>query len=123
MRAFKLDQLQRINVLAHSRTRAAAQEVAGELGSAMAGPLLAAAPADDAAPAVSLATSRALAACLRRCVAPDAFVARLGDRFLRLALQLAARYSAWLAAAVDPEKVLAQLPACPRTSSGPTSGR
>lgn len=35
-------------------------------------------------------------ASLRRCLAPDVFLRPLADKFARLALQLAARYAAWL---------------------------
>ena len=42
--------------------------------------------------------SAALADALQRCVAPDVFLAPLADRFVRLALQLVARYASWLAA-------------------------
>ena len=36
--------------------------------------------------------------CLQRCVAQDVFLRPLADKFARLALQLLARYNAWLAA-------------------------
>ena len=46
--------------------------------------------------AVCLQVSAALVASLRRCLAPDVFVRPLADKFARLALQLVARYAAWL---------------------------
>ncbi len=45
-----------------------------------------------------LQASAALVRCLQRCVAPDVFLRPLADKFARLALQLLARYNAWLAA-------------------------
>lgn len=54
----------------------------------------------------------ALVLCLQRCVAPDVFLRSLADKFTRLALQLLARYAAWLsqglAAAEQPPPAPAQ---------------
>ena len=44
--------------------------------------------------------SAALLRCLQRCVAAEVFLRPLADKFARLALQLLARYTAWLAAGV-----------------------
>lgn len=45
--------------------------------------------------------SSALVALLGRCLAPDVFLRPLADKFARLALQLAARYAAWLQGGVS----------------------
>ena len=50
-------------------------------------------PAADGMP-VRLQASAALATGLRRCLAPDVFLAPLADKFARLALQLVARFRA-----------------------------
>jgi hypothetical protein len=65
-------------------------------GSAAAEPP-AAAVAAAAAASVALAPTAALAKGLDRCFSPAVYVPQLGDRFFRLACQLAARYSTWVA--------------------------
>lgn len=45
-----------------------------------------------------VAATAVLLRCLRRAISPDVVLPPLTDRFLRLALQLAQRYAAWIAA-------------------------
>jgi hypothetical protein len=47
-----------------------------------------------------LAATAAAWAGLQQCWSPELYVAPLADRFLRLALQIVARYGGWLAAAL-----------------------
>ncbi|KXZ52971.1 hypothetical protein GPECTOR_8g343 [Gonium pectorale] len=84
------------------------QEIAGELEDALSADRLEAPPplapggaADPltAAAAPQLAPTATLLRCLRRATSPEVVLPPLTDRFLRLALQLAQRYAAWLATA------------------------
>ncbi len=84
------------------------REVAGALEAALGAGGLVPAAADGAAggaeeeaalpppPELRYVASAAAWAAWRRCVAPDVFLPPLADRFLRLALQAAARYATWV---------------------------
>lgn len=70
----------------------------------------------------SLQASAALVVCLQRCVAPDVFLRPLADKFARLALQLLARYAAWLAqglAANEPPPPAPAQQASPSVAAAP----
>lgn len=81
------------------------QETAGDLEEALGVQRLEkAAPAAGAppdAPPLQLAATAALLRCLRRAASRDVVLPPLVDRFLRLALQLAARYASWVEAGVE----------------------
>jgi hypothetical protein len=73
------------------------QSIAGGLEEACSSPeLVRAGGGGGAAAASSLAPTAALADGLERCFSPDVYVPQLGDRFFRLACQLAARYCTWV---------------------------
>ena len=90
----------------HSTTRAlpAPQDIAGTLESALAAPALelqppAAAgggPGGAGEPAFALAPTAAAWRGLQRCLEADVFLSQLGDKFVRLAMQLLARYATWV---------------------------
>ena len=62
-------------------------------------PAAAAASSGSAAqPALQWAPSAAVWAGLQRCASPDIFLPQLADKFVRLALQLLARYAHWISA-------------------------
>ncbi|KAK9806115.1 hypothetical protein WJX72_002159 [[Myrmecia] bisecta] len=75
------------------------QEIAGALDSAVSTADLSIAndaPSATDRPSLSLQASITLRKCLLRCCAPEVFVRALADKFVKLALQLLARYAAWL---------------------------
>ncbi|PSC75738.1 conserved oligomeric Golgi complex subunit 2 [Micractinium conductrix] len=80
------------------------QDIAGSLEGKLPGTVLqpaAAAPAATsnggaADPPLHWAPSAAVWAGLQRCIASDVFLPHLADKFVRLALQLLARYAAWI---------------------------
>jgi hypothetical protein len=73
------------------------QDIGGGLEEQLGATGLAPAPAPTGGdPAFAYAAAAATWAALRRCVHPGVFLPPLGDRFLRLALQLVARYAAWV---------------------------
>eukprot|EP00887_Chlorella_sp_A99_P001064 scaffold14.g1064.t1 len=77
------------------------QEIAGGLEAALpAAALDPAPPAVAGAPALAFAPSAAVWAALQRASAPDVFLPQLADRFLKLALQLVARYCSWVQASL-----------------------
>jgi hypothetical protein len=93
--------LRRWNLAAYFSLRFA--DVAGGLEAALPPPTpgapLARAPAASASElGFALAPSAAAAAALRRCWAEDVYIPALADKFLTLALQVAARVATWLAA-------------------------
>ncbi len=79
------------------------QDIGAALESKLAAPSLQPAPPPAAAggaaqPALQWAQSAAVWAGLQRCASPDIFLPQLADKFVRLALQLLARYAHWITA-------------------------
>ncbi|KAL4443325.1 hypothetical protein ABPG75_011062 [Micractinium tetrahymenae] len=73
------------------------QDIAGGLEGKLSTAALQAAPASkDGGPRFHWAPSAAVWAGLQRCASPDVFLPQLADKFVRLALQLLARYAAWI---------------------------
>ncbi|EFN56656.1 hypothetical protein CHLNCDRAFT_57543 [Chlorella variabilis] len=71
-------------------TAAALQPAGGEGGAA-----------DAATPRFAWAPSAALWAGLQRCASRDVFLPQLADKFVRLTLQLIARYAAWISSGME----------------------
>ncbi|KAL4420915.1 hypothetical protein ABPG77_001256 [Micractinium sp. CCAP 211/92] len=73
------------------------QDIAGGLeGTLSAAALQPAAAGAAGSPRFHWAPSAAVWAGLQRCASPDVFLPQLADKFVRLALQLLARYAAWI---------------------------
>lgn len=75
------------------------QDIAGELETVLSAAHLEAVPSDKATSnslALQLLPSLALQQCLNRVIDPDVFLRPLADKGVRLALQLLARFTAWL---------------------------
>ncbi|GBF98792.1 hypothetical protein Rsub_11374 [Raphidocelis subcapitata] len=91
------------------------QDIAGAFEAAAREPRLAAAAAagagEEGAPTLRLAVGAALWEALRRCTSDAVFLAPLGDRFLRLVCQLAARYASWARDAAAARREAAANPA------------
>lgn len=75
------------------------QDIAGGLESQLAQPTLDQSPNPEASggqPAFALIVTAAVWKGLQQTIADDSFLPQLADRFLRLAMQLLARYAAWV---------------------------
>lgn len=78
------------------------QDIAGSLEGKLSGATLqAAAASPDGGPRFHWAPSVAVWTGLQRCVSPDVFLPQLADKFVRLALQLLARYAAWISSGMQ----------------------
>lgn len=78
-------------------SRPGLQDIAGGLeGTLSATALQPAAAGAAGSPRFHWAPSAAVWAGLQRCASPDVFLPQLADKFVRLALQLLARYAAWI---------------------------